>query len=162
MFAEWMSTLLTNFGLALFVLALLIAVIQSLFSRKTHIAEIFYRWIALLPLGVTALYAFVMHAFFPDFTASTIGWQNSPFQFEVAVANLGFGIIAVLSFSASYGFRAATVIGNTCWLWGDATGHVYQMITNHNFAVGNAGSWFWMDILVPLCLILCLTKLREK
>src|SRR3990167_7609111 len=90
-----------------------------------------------------------------------IGWQNSPFQFEVAVANLGFGMIGILSFRASYGFRVATVMGNTFWLWGDATGHLYQMMVNNNLTVGNAGSWFWMDIIIPLVLLVCILRLNS-
>ena len=31
-----------------------------------------------------------------------------------------------------------------------AAGHVYQMITAHNFAPGNAGIIFWSDVLLPL------------
>ena len=33
---------------------------------------------------------------------------------------------------------------------GAAGGHVYQMITAHNFAPGNAGIIFWSDILLPV------------
>ena len=156
------ALILQNFGLSLFVLAMFFVIFHRIIRKTIPFSEILYRWIALFPLGITALYAFVLHAFFPDFTAATIGWPNSPFQFEVAMANLGFGIIAILSFRADYGFRLATVIGNTCWLWGDALGHVYQIITNHNFTVGNAGSWFWLDILVPLMLILCLINLKNQ
>jgi hypothetical protein len=35
-------------------------------------------------------------------------------------------------------------------MFGAAAGHVYQMITAHNFAPGNAGIIFWSDILLPL------------
>src|SRR3989338_1583909 len=150
MFSAGMIWILNNFGLALFILAILIGIIHWISYKKTAASDIFYRWIALFPLGIAALYAFVFHTFFPDFTASLIGWPNSPFQFEVGMANLGFGIIAILSFNASYSFRVATVVGSTCWLWGDAVGHIYQMISQHHFALGSTGSWFWMDILVPL------------
>jgi hypothetical protein len=153
---------LKNFSLALFILALIISTIQWGRHQKIPAAEIFYRWMALLPLGLAGLYGFVMHAFFPDISAAAIGWTNSPFQYEVAMANLGFGLIAILSYKASYGFRLATVIANTCWLWGDASGHIYQMITQHNFASGNAGSWFWMDIILPLVMIICISKIKPQ
>jgi len=35
-------------------------------------------------------------------------------------------------------------------LWGAAGVHVYQMVTAHNFAPGNAGVVFWTDIFTPL------------
>ena len=160
MITNAITWIFSNYGLFLFFVAVILSILNHFTNPKLQFVEIFYRWVALLPLGFTAIYAFVMHAFFPDFTAATIGWSNSPFQYEVAMANLGFGVIGILSFRASYGFRLATVIANTCWLWGDAVGHSYQMISHHNFAPGNAGSWFYMDVLIPFLLIICMIKLR--
>ena len=155
------SWIFSNFGLFLAIVAIVFSIIHRSVNRSLPLSEILYRWFALLPLGATAIYAAVMHGFFPDFTAATIGWANSPFQFEVAMANLGFGVIAILSVYGSFGFRLATVIGNTCWLWGDAVGHTYQMITQHNFAPGNAGSWFYMDVFLPLILLILIIKLKR-
>lgn len=76
------------------------------------------------------------------------------------MADLAFGLLGVLSFKASYGFRLATVIGVTCFLWGCAIGHINQMVIHHNFTIGNAGSWFWLDILLPILLIMCIVKLK--
>jgi hypothetical protein len=156
------SWVLGNFGLFLFALAALIITLQLSSRQHVSIAEIFYRWIALLPLGCTGIYAFVIHAFFPAISALTIGWPASLFQFEVALANLSFGILGILSFKASYGFRLATVIGATFWLWGDAGVHISQMVEHQNFMNGNAGSWFWMDLLVPLILLICIVLIRPK
>ncbi len=161
MSADIIALLLSNFPLSMFVLALILIAINRLVSKKISSAEIIYRWISLFPLGFTAIYAFVMHAFYPEFTAATIGWASSPFQYEVAMADLGFGAIAILSFRANYGFRLATVIANTFWLWGDAIGHIYQMISQQNYSVGNAGSWFWMDIIIPLLLLITMCKLKK-
>lgn len=154
--------ILGNFGFFMAILAIFFTIIQCVVNKELGLFEILYHWFAFLALGLTALYAFAMHAFFPEFTAATIGWHTSPFQFEVAMANLGFGVIAVLSFWGSYGFRLATIIGNTCWLWGDAIGHIYQMVVYRDFAVGNAGSWFYMDVFLPVLLIICMIKLKPK
>lgn len=154
---------LANFALTMVVLALVLGCLEwigrKLFRRSAG-AGVFYRWLALLALGVTAIYAFVMHAFFAEIAAKTIGWAVTPFQYEVAVANFAIGFIAILSFRASYGFRLATVLAAMCWLWGDAIVHVYEMSTRHNFAIGNAGSWLWIDILLPVLLIICIIKMR--
>jgi hypothetical protein len=40
---------------------------------------------------------------------------------------------------------------------GAAAGHIYQMVTEHNFAPGNAGIIFYMDILIPLFGLLLLS-----
>lgn len=157
----WATLAFSNFALTMFVVALIFIAMHLLVNRRRLSAyEIFYRWIAFFALGLTGFFTFVMHAVYPDMAAANIGWQTSPFQFEVAIADLAFGLLAFLSFKASYGFRLATVIGVTCWLWGDASGHIYQMIQTHNFAPGNAGSWLLMDILLPLVVIICIMKLK--
>jgi hypothetical protein len=161
MFGDWISVALENFALTMFCVAVVFILFHRLIRRQLSEAEIVYRWMALFALGFTGIYTFIFHAFYPETTAAAIGWASSPFQYEVAMADLAFGVLGILSFNASYGFRLATVIGATCWLWGDAANHLYQMIKMHNYTVGNAGSWFWMDILVPLILIICLIKLRQ-
>jgi hypothetical protein len=79
-----------------------------------------------------------------------IGWEDSPFQLEVGFASLGFAAVGLLAFKGGFDMRLAAVVGPACFLWGAAAGHVYQMITAHNFAAGNAGVIFYSDILVPL------------
>ena len=163
MLVYWISLLLSNVDLIMFIVAVIAMLINvSVSAEKTSVYEIIYRWTALLALGVTGLYAFFMHTFFPSLTAENIGWLPSPFQLEVAMANLAFGVMGILSFNASYGFRCATVMGSTCWLWGDAVGHLYQLIQYQNYSIGNAGSWFWMDMMVPIILIICIVKLNPN
>lgn len=162
-YAYWLSLILSNFSLSMFILAVVFMLLHFIIrGRKISGYEIIYRWTALFAVGFSGLYAAFMHAVFPDLTAANIGWTSSPFQFEVAMANVGFGLIGVLSFNASYGFRLATVIGNAAWLWGDAIGHLYQQIVHQNYSIGNAGSWFWMDIILPVILIICIIKLRPR
>lgn len=160
---NWISLVLSNFDLAMFIVAIFFMLLNRLLTRgRVPGAEIVYRWTAFFAVGVTGIYAFIMHAFFQEITAGAIGWTPSPFEFEVAIANLAFGIMAILSFNASYPFRLATVIGVTIWLWGDSTGHLYQLVKNQNYTMGNVGSWFWMDIYIPLLLIICIVKLKPK
>lgn len=153
---------LSNFGVSMLVLAFILATLHKLINKELPIFEILYRWVALLPLGMTSIYAFIMHDYFPVFTAATIGWPTSPFQHEVAVANLAIGVIAILSTCKRCGFRWATVIASTIWLWGCAFGHARQIIENHDMAIGNAGSWFYMDILIPILLIFYMVKLKDN
>ena len=162
MLSQVLGLILGNLGFFLAILAAIFSVVQCMINKKLDRFEIVYRWFACLPLGMTAIYAFILHAFFPDFTAAAIGWHNSPFQFEVAMANLGFGVIAILSIYGSYGFRLATVIGNACWLWGDAIGHSRQLIVHHYFSASHAGSWFYMDMLLPVVLLACIFKLYSS
>lgn len=82
--------------------------------------------------------------------ASFSGWKNSPFQYEVGYASLGFAVVGVVAFRQNVSFRAAAVIGPSLFLWGAAGGHLYQMITAHNYAPGNAAVIFWTDIILPI------------
>lgn len=160
--SDWMQWGLQNFSLVMFILAAIFMLIHRIAIGRISEAEIIYRWVALFALGFTCIYAFIMHAFFGEMAASIVGWQPSPFQFEVAMADLAIGVLGVLSFNASFSFRLATVIAATICLWGDAAGHVYQMIQAQNFTIGNAGSWFWMDIIIPLVLIISLIKMKKS
>jgi hypothetical protein len=153
---------LTNYGLVLFAAAMLLTIVQWSSYHKLPTYEILYRWTTLLPLGLMGILGFIVHIFYSDIAAATIGWPNSPFQSEVAVADLSFGILAVLSYDSSYHFRVATVVGTVIWLWGNAAGHAFQIIHHHNLNPGNAGSWFWLDIIIPFILIGCIMKLKPR
>jgi hypothetical protein len=95
------------------------------------------------------LYNFVMHVFFGEISARFIGWADSPFQAEVGFASLGFAAVGLLAFRGGREMRLAAVLGPGFFLWGAAAGHLYQMITAHNFAPGNAGVVFCTDIGLP-------------
>jgi hypothetical protein len=162
MVTDFIKWALSNFGLFMLMIALIAMSVHRMTNNKAAFYESLYRWVALLPVGFNAIYAFIMHAFFPSISAATIGWQDSPFQFEVAIANLAIGVIAILSVSKNQGFRLATVIASTCWFWGDGIGHIYQMLRYNNFAPGNAGSWFYLDMILPMLLMLCMVKINKK
>jgi hypothetical protein len=49
------------------------------------------RYAFVFPVGLMGLWAALGHIAFPLRAAQAIGWQTSPFQFEVGVANLGIG-----------------------------------------------------------------------
>jgi hypothetical protein len=101
-------------------------------------------------IGICYLFNFIMHGFFGRMSAEFIGWADSPFQFEVAAASLGFAAVGFLAAFRSFDLRLAAILGPAFFLLGAAAGHVYQMMTAHNFAPGNAGVIFYMDIILPL------------
>ncbi|SRR5579883_2019928 len=161
--ATLMPLILTNFSLAMLILAVIFILFHSLIRFKyVSFYEITYRWIALFALGFTGIYTFIMHAFYPDIAAAAIGWATSPFQYEVAMSDLAIGLLGIFSFKASQGFRLATVFAGAVCLWGDAAGHLYQMMVNNDFSPGNTGSWFWTDLIIPLVLVVCLQRLSKQ
>ncbi|MDF2691176.1 MAG: hypothetical protein K0S29_1031 [Gammaproteobacteria bacterium] len=123
--------------------------------------EGYLRYLFLFTVGITGMWGFVMHAFFPGIADKFIGWAASPFEFEVAMANLGMGVTGIFAFRAGYSFRLATVVFVSCFSWGAAIGHLYQMLAHHNFAAGNAGLIFYTDIIIPLLLWLLLPFSRK-
>lgn len=165
MIGELIAGVLYNFSLVMFVLAVLITIALSRPWQgvaKSKLYEELFRWVSLLAVGFVGVYAAVTHIFFPHISAAEIGWQTSPFQYEVGVADLAVGILGATAFRAGLGFRTAATIAATVSLGGDAIGHVHQMIVAHNFAPGNAGPWFWTDVLVPVVMVLFLIVLLRQ
>jgi hypothetical protein len=102
-------------------------------------------------IGIAQILNFVMHSFFGDYAAKTIGWAQSPFQLELAFYSLGLGIAALIAGGkhANLAAMAAVVIGFAVIGYGTAGGHVYQLIARHNHAVNNTGLLLISDFVIP-------------
>jgi len=145
---------LSNFTLTFLAIGLIFSIVAiARAERPAHAAlvvEKLLSWHVFWVVGVANFYNFVMHTFFGKMSAAFIGWADSPFQLEVGMASLGFAVVGFLAAFRSFDLRLAAIIGPSCFLLGAAGGHIYQMITVHNFAPGNAGVIFYTDILIPL------------
>lgn len=141
---------MNNFGFIASVFGVVIAVARAVGGRPFF--EELFRWTILMAVGVNGVYAGLGHILLPDYSAELIGWEDSPFQLEVGSADLAMGVVGVLSFWGNYGFRLASAIMAIIFYGIDAIGHVRQMALEGNFATGNAGSWFWIDVFVPVIL----------
>jgi hypothetical protein len=152
---DWAIRLvLSNDPLTCFVIGLLGAAISlARHSRpltRGVILEALLAYFCLFAIGAFMVWNFVMHVFFGEIAAKSIGWEDSPFQLEVGFASLGFGLVGVLAFQTDFGLRLAAIAGPACFQWGAAGGHIHQMIAHENFAPGNAGVMFWWDIVCPI------------
>jgi NTP pyrophosphatase (non-canonical NTP hydrolase) len=108
-------------------------------------------WFSFWVMGIYGLHGFVMHLVFPDFTAKLIGWPNSPFQYEVAYANLVFGVVGLVAwFRPHREFMRAAVIGFLVWFGCDGIGHVWSLFAQGDTAEFNAGSILYTDLLLPI------------
>ncbi|MCC9605126.1 hypothetical protein LOC68_24520 [Blastopirellula sp. JC732] len=145
---------LSNYPITFLVVGLICSAIslsrQPKPLTKHVVFEKLLAYYCLSAVGFFYIYNFVMHVFFGEFAARFIGWADSPFQLEVGFASLGFGLVGLLAFCPDFGLRLAANLGPACFMWGAAAGHVYQMVANHNFAPGNAGTMFWADIFLPI------------
>jgi hypothetical protein len=152
--AAAVTFVLSNFPLTFLVVGLIVSLIAIAWSPgpvdAATIVEKLISWHVFFAIGVGNLYNFVCHVFFGKMAAAFIGWADSPFQFEVGMASLGFAAVAFTAAFRSFDLRLAAILGPSLFLLGAAAGHLYQMVTEHNFAPGNAGIIFYMDIIIPL------------
>ncbi len=123
--------------------------------------------IAMVVFGITgfsSIISFIMHFFFSDMVAVMIGWGvGSPFQKEVAGANLAIGIIGYMCFWRR-DFWLPYVISKTAFLWIAGITHVVDIMQHQNMAAGNAGITLYMDFFLPVfyIVLLWLTKKYGK
>jgi len=158
MLAELIKTTITfvmsNYSLSFFVVGVIVSLVAIARAEqpidRPVVVEKLLTWYVFFSIGVDNFYNFVMHVFFGKLSAAFIGWADSPFQFEVGTASLGFAAVGLLAAFRSYDLRLAAVLGPSIFTLGAAVGHLYQMVTAHNFAPGNAGIIFWTDIFIPL------------
>jgi hypothetical protein len=90
------------------------------------------RYIFVFLVGLMGLWAAFGHIFIPARVAETIGWQTSPFQFEVGVANLGIGLAGLYAAVHSFEARLATNLVLACFLVGAGIGHIREIVTAGN------------------------------
>jgi hypothetical protein len=145
---------LSEFSLTFFVLGLVFSAVALARAPKplspAMVVEKLLSWHVFFVIGVLFLYNFVCHVFLGAMSARFIGWADSPFQFEVGTASLGFSVVGFIAAFRGFELRVAAIVAPAIFTLGAACGHVYQMVTAHNFAPGNAGLFFYMDIIIPL------------
>jgi hypothetical protein len=151
----------------LFVLSLIAAVIHLARDRQPRtsrrVAEVFLLWLLVIFVGVGGVIGFIGHTVFAEQAAASIGWPvGNPFQTEVAIANLAFGVLGLLCYWFRSQFWAATVIGSSVWQLGDGAGHIHQIVVANNWSPNNAGAALYADIVVPLILIALLVVARRR
>jgi hypothetical protein len=151
---ESISFLLKNFSLTFLCVGLAVSAV-SLLRRprpvsKAAVADKLLSDYILYAVGFMYLYNFVVHTVFAETSAAFIGWADSPFQYEVGYASLGFALAAIIAHRSNFTARLVAVVGPSMFLWGAAAGHIYQIIKTKNFSPGNAGVVLWTDIILPV------------
>ena len=127
-----------------------------------RVAEVLLLYLLVIFAGVGGVMGFLGHTFKAQEIALKIGWQPSPFQFEVAVANLAFGVLGILCIWQRRGFRTATGLGYAIFLVGCGYGHVRDMMLHGNLAPYNVGPVLWVnDLAVPVVILLLLLVRRH-
>jgi len=125
------------------------------------IGRIYLSYLLPLSVGIGGLFSFVGHTMRADEVARSIGWPaGNPFQFEVAVTNLSFGILGLLCVRFRDGFWMATILGYGIFLEGAACVHIHEILKAGNWSINNAGSILVADVFFPLFLLVLLALSR--
>lgn len=114
------------------------------------------QWLLFLALGLLSLWSAFSHAVFTDRVAKSIGWAPSPFQHEIAGANLGIGLGAIAASVLGVSAAWTMFVVAASFLWSAAAVHIADIVRSKNFAINNVGPIFWWDILTPLTLLVAL------
>jgi len=147
------------------ILPLLAAGVQIWLDKSTNTRErkIELVLMYLFGLGVagSGIGGFIGHLFFSDIVAESVGWEiGSPFQLEMAFANLVLGVLGIIAAGRRDGFREATVIAVTILGFGASIVHFMDIIQTGNLAPGNTVQNI-ANLLKPILLIVFMTASRR-
>jgi len=117
------------------------AVLQMLAGRKAgrapnlrRVAECLLSWSLPLNVGLMGIFFFLGHTARAKETAEEIGWPaGNPFQTEVGIANLAFGVLGLLCARFRGLFWFATAVGHAVFMLGAAAGHVPRPMRARTF-----------------------------
>lgn len=149
-------------ALALIAASIHLALSPKRRSSRSAIAETYLLYLFVFYVGVMGLFTSVFHVFFQARASASIGWAPSPFEYEVGMADLTVGVLGVLCIWFRGNFWLATAIAEACWFWGDAIGHVRQVVENNNHAENNSGLFLYLEFLMPLVILMLTLYLRRK
>lgn len=83
----------------------------------------------------------------------TFNYTGSPFQTEVAFANLAVGILGAATFWRR-DFWLPYIIASSILGWGAGLTHLMDIVQADNYAPNNAGPILYADFLMPLARII--------
>jgi hypothetical protein len=150
---NFIHLLLSNFTITFLVVGAICSVVAIYRHRnqltKALVAELIFKYYCFWAQGICWTYNGIIHVVFHKMAAGFIGWADSPFQIEVGVASLGFGLVGLVAIKKNFGVRLALVISTATFLWGCGIGHIIQMNATGNHAEGNSGVMLYTGLLMP-------------
>lgn len=153
MIAQAIRMILTNLPVILCIAAIAFA---ALSRSDVHWSHRYLSWILLLAVGFDSIWAGVFHVFFPAIASAQIGWEPSPFEYEVGIADIALGIVAVISFWRSLSFQSAVAAYAILFYVGVSIGHFIQAFGHGDYAVDNFGLLLLLTVARALVLAILL------
>lgn len=122
-----------------------------------RVIEISLLYLLAVGAGVSGIVGFMGHAFDAAKIARSIGWQpGSPFQFEVAIANLSLGVLGLMCIRVRGSFWLATGIGTSVMFLGCNYQHLYDAFAHNNYAPNNYGIINVFEFVWPVAVLILL------
>lgn len=154
-------------SIILFLLAVVLTLCHLAYKNEwgaPKCLEVLLGYLIFFTVGVMGVLAAYAHVFMGPEIAESIGWAaGSPFQYEIGMANLSYGVLGILSYWIRGRFWDATVIGWSVLLLGCFVGHAVNYYTDNNAAPYNFGPYIWFyDLFLPLMALTLLYSIRSK
>ena len=158
MIAAAIAAVLSHWYLGLFVVAICTTIAKlrhfRLERKPVNGAYVFWGELLFYAVGISFVFVGIMHAYFQAFTAPSIGWQPSPFEYELGWLEIPVGIVALLSLWRGFEFRLAATIAYVTFSLAAAAQHIQQIVCCRNYAPDNAGIILWFgDIFLPIVML---------
>jgi hypothetical protein len=140
-------------GITLVAIVIHLALMKKRSAKK--VIEVILLYIIVIAVGLGAFFAGLMHVFDGPATAQMIGWPaGSPFQYEIGIADMAFGLIAILCLFVRGNFWLGAIIVNSFFLLGCMIGHIRSTVESGNLAAWNIGpNIIIADLILPLVMI---------
>lgn len=154
-------------SLLLFVISVVATLVHYYVKKKRFtpkLAEVFLSYVLLFMIGVMGLLTAYALLLMENKVVVQIGWpRGSPFAFQMAMTNLSYGILGILSYWIRGRFWDAVIIGWSIFLVGCFAVHVsdyYEFANNAPLNIG-VSLWFY-DLFSPLIALPTLIYIRTK
>jgi hypothetical protein len=147
--------LMAFFLLTVSIIAMLIHVLLMKGRTAKKVVEVILLYLLVIVLGGGSMVSGAFHVFNGPATAKMIGWPpGSPFQYEVGVADMAFGLVCFLCLFFRGSFWLAAILANSFFLFGCMIGHVRSLAESGNLAAYNIGpNIILSDLIMPLLVI---------
>jgi hypothetical protein len=132
-------------------------------SGSQAVLEKMLGWYLFFTVGLLSLHDVIMDFYYPEFSAHVKGIAASAFQYDVGSADLIFVALGFAgAFTKNYGFRCATVIGYSIWLWSETLKHIYLVTVLHTTSPYYTGATAYIDAVLPILGIILVLGSRRQ
>ncbi len=148
----------------LFIIAILFTFVHLAYKKNRSKLEVFLSYLLFFNMGVMGLLAAYAHLFRGPEIAHLIGWPaGNPFQFEIGMANLSYGVLGILAYWMRGRFWEAAIIGWSLFLLGCFVEHFMEFTLHNNAAPLNIGIFVWFnDLILPVLALAVLFCYRKE